>query len=155
LKRSGFKPRKESMRVAYARKIAAKGFKDKSAPKPRSTLKRPTGPAPARKAALKRTTLKKQSKGREREMRQYYQERNEWLLLPQNAACAVCLCLGETPRAATEVHHQRGRIGRLLRDQRFWIPTCRQCREIPHERPAWAREMGLLSASKDWNVFPR
>lgn len=109
----------------------------------------------ARKSKPKqRTPLKKVSKSRAREMQLYYAERAEWLKLPKNAACAICLCLGETPRAAVECHHSRGRNGRLLRDQRFWIPSCRECRDVPHERPTWAREMGLLATAKDWNTYP-
>jgi len=102
-----------------------------------------------------RKALKKQSVARAKDMRLYYEEVRVWLNEPAHRACAICLCLGETPRASTEVHHSRGRIGRLLRYQPFWIPSCRPCREIPHNRPAWAREVGLLCPASEWNVFPR
>lgn len=130
--------RKQSMRERYAEKkrkeMKERGFEFR--PKPRKTLN-------------------KQSKGKAREMRLYYEELKEWLQLPKNAACAICLCLGNVPRPATECHHQRGRNKGLLRDQRFWIPSCRGCREVPHSRPAWAREMGLLAPAAEWNVVPR
>lgn len=127
----------------------------KSAPKPRSTFKRPTVAKLGHKATAKRKPLKKQSRARAREMRIYHEERRDWLALPEHAACAICLCLGQSPRPATEVHHSRGRVGRLLRDQRFWVASCRSCRDVPHERPNWAREVGILSSAADWNTFPR
>lgn len=134
------KPSK-SMRQKYAEKMRAQG---------RFSSFNPTS-APAKP----RKPLKKQSKARAREMRLYYEEKTEFLLRPENLVCAICRVLGVSPMAATEVHHSRGRIGRLLRDQRFWVGSCRSCREIPHSRPAWAREMGLLCKASEWNVYPR
>lgn len=134
--------------------MAATGSDPQTAAKQRPALKRPTGATLERKATPKRTPLKKQSKARAREMAIYHQEKNEWLLRPENAACAICLCLGVTPKAATEVHHKNGRIGRLLRYQPWWIPSCRSCRDVPHDRPNWARDMGILGEKNQWNVFP-
>lgn len=104
--------------------------------------------------AKPRKPIKKQSCARQREMRAYYEERVDFLLKPENLACAVCRCLGESPMSATEIHHARGRCGRLLRDQRFWVATCRSHRETPHQRPTWARAMGLLSTATEWNTYP-
>lgn len=156
--RKGFKPRKESMRDAWARKMAARGFPKKKAVSTLPKCQKPAGGHSVRiygSKGLNKSKLRQHSKTREKEMRLYYKERKEWLSLPANAACRICLCLDRSPAPATEVHHQRGRIGRLLRDQRFWIPSCRGCREVPHENPAWAREVGLLAEVADWNVYPR
>lgn len=124
------------------------GQKLKTAPRPGTGLQ---SQQDGQKRA--RAPLKKQSRARQREMTQYYDDRREFLRA--HPACGICLCLDQTPRQATEVHHSRGRIGRLLLDQRFWVPSCRPCREIPHNRPNWAREMGLLASATDWNTVPR
>lgn len=132
--------RSKSMRQAYAEKCRKEGRYDslhgKGPPKPRKPLK-------------------KQSAARAREMRLYYEERVQFLLRPENLLCAVCRLLGEDPMAAVEVHHARGRVNKLLRDQRFWVGTCRAHRETPHLRPAWAREMGILSSATEFNTYPR
>ncbi len=101
-----------------------------------------------------RKELKPQSDKRAKETRKYYRIRNEWLQKPQNAACGICLVLDQRPAPATEVHHSRGRNGRLLCDTRFYIPSCRGCRLVPHERPEWAREMGILASASEWGVYP-
>lgn len=102
-----------------------------------------------------------------------------WKCKPENHWCAVCLCrsvnlpwrqlklslvlhgeeyvrrtLSGTLRRAREVHHYRGRIGRLLCDVRFFIATCRACREWPHENTVEARALELLAPGSEWNVFP-
>jgi hypothetical protein len=131
--------RKQSLRDAYADKMRKSGGK---------AFWRSDG------TFKKRKPLKKQSHKRASQMELYYQERREYLQKPENAVCAICLVLGNTPQASTEVHHSRSRSGRLLRDQRFWIPSCRGCREIPHQRPKWAREMGILCSASEWGVYP-
>lgn len=106
-----------------------------------------------KKKAPPKPVMRRQSKAREREMRLYYQERTEWL--KKHPACQICAVRGMTPAPATETHHIRGRIGKLLRDQRFWCASCRGCREWPHENPREARELGVLAEPKDWNTSPR
>lgn len=108
-----------------------------------------------RKGAMGRKPIRKVSVKRAGEMALYHAEKREWLALPENVACGICRCLGVHPNRASEVHHFAGRIGRLLRYQPFWIPSCRLHRETPHQRPAWARSVGLLCEPALWNVFPR
>src|SRR5688572_137301 len=139
MKTGAFKPRKKSMRQAYADKCRERGqmnpqWKTKAAAKPQT----PRQP---------RSTLRAESKKRASEKRLYFKESAIWLNEPAHRACGICLVLGETPKASTEVHHYRGRRGRLLRDQRFWIPSCRSHRSTPHDRPNWAREVGILSSA--------
>ena len=97
--------------------------------------------------------LKKETAKRAREKRDYYALCAKWL--PLHPVCGICLVRGvEKPRRATEVHHYRGRLGRLLCDTRFFISSCRDCREFPHEHPKEARELGILSSPAEWNVYP-
>jgi hypothetical protein len=103
-------------------------------------------------APIKRATLKKVAKGRARQQREYFSRHREFL--KRHPVCGICLVRGLNPAPATEVHHMRGRIGRLLADERFWCPSCRSCREFPHENPTRARELGILAPVSEWNVYP-
>lgn len=86
-------------------------------------------------------------------MERYYAVRDEYL--KTHPICGVCLVLGfDCPNPSSEVHHLRGRNGRLLCDTRFFAPSCRAHREFPHQNPALARELGLLSSPADWGVYP-
>lgn len=99
-----------------------------------------------------RKPLKKVSKSQSRRLREYYAVRNAYLA--EHPACAICLLLDQVPAPAVEVHHTRGRAGRLLADARFFAPSCRKCRDVPHDNPRWAREVGLLAPAAQWNVYP-
>lgn len=44
--------------------------------------------------------------------------------------------------ASNQVHHMRGRIGDLLLDQKFWLPTCGPCHHYIENHPAEAIEKG-------------
>jgi hypothetical protein len=41
------------------------------------------------------------------------------------------------------VHHSKGRIGDLLLDQRYWIPSCYSCNLQVEIKDAEARNKGL------------
>lgn len=68
---------------------------------------------------------------------------------------------------ATQVHHQRGRVGRLLMDERFWIPVSESAHALIHSNMEWARqtdallcggdtrELKLLCARGQWNTVPK
>jgi len=62
-------------------------------------------------------------------------------------------CAVELSREATEVHHQRGRVGYadqwardndipLLIDERFWLPVCRSAHIEITANPEWALKEG-------------
>lgn len=70
-------------------------------------------------------------------------------------AGAILEVMGARWRSSTEVHHQRGRTGRLLADTRYFIASCRGCREWPHENQKRARLLNLLSGPNDWMVYDR
>lgn len=44
---------------------------------------------------------------------------------------------------ATEVHHKRGRIGRLLLNILYWLAVCRVCHRWIEEHPEEAKEKGF------------
>lgn len=108
---------------------------------------------------LKRVTLKKESKGHKAEIEKYNASAEAFFEEPGNDVCHICLILREDGdgivlRAATERHHVRGRIGRLLNWRPGQMPSCRGHRSWPHDHPARARKLGILCDVKDWNVFP-
>lgn len=108
------------------------------------------------KPPKKRTALRKVSKALARRLRvDYYPERSEFLSKPENQWCAICLCRGiENPNPATEVHHIRGRAGKLLSDSRFFVASCFPCREWPHTFKQKARELGILAGPGEWGKYP-
>lgn len=108
---------------------------------------------------LKRTPLKRESKGRKAELRKYHLSASAFFAEPGNDVCHICLKLredGDDIRLfpSTERHHFRGRIGRLLNWKPGWIPSCNHHRQWPHQNPVRARKLGLLAEAKDWNVYP-
>lgn len=108
---------------------------------------------------LKRSPLKRESKGRKAELRKYYESAPAFFCEPGNRNCLICVKLREDGediilRKATERHHLRGRIGRLLNWRPGQIPCCLHHRTWPHDHPARARKLGLLCAAPDWNCFP-
>lgn len=58
-------------------------------------------------------------------------------------------------KLTADIHHQRGRVGTLLLDTRFWIAVCRSCHDWIAANPAQARAEGLLCAEGLWNVPAR
>ena len=108
--------------------------------------------------AKPRKPLKKISKSQRRRLAEYYPIQSAFL-----RANPMCLCCeirrnhGENilQQPATEVHHKRGRVGALLTDTRFFIPTCYQCgRNWIHNNPTRARQLNLLSSAVEWNTVP-
>ena len=41
------------------------------------------------------------------------------------------------------VHHAKGRIGHLLLDKRWWVPSCGNCNKYVEENHNWARMNGF------------
>lgn len=65
--------------------------------------------------------------------------------------CQVCLDLRKVAkfpriRATNDCHHVRGRVGKLLMDERYWLPVCRKHHDEIHRFPAWAKVNGYIAA---------
>lgn len=54
----------------------------------------------------------------------------------------------------SEVHHTRGRLAGLLREQRFWIPVSKQGHRFIHSNIEYSRKRGWICAAGDWNKQP-
>ena len=56
-----------------------------------------------------------------------------------------------TSAKLNEVHHKRGRLGPLLRDQRHWMAISKQGHRWVHAHPKEARARGWLCEAGLWN----
>lgn len=56
---------------------------------------------------------------------------------------AVCTKITEGP------HHMRGRIGQLLLDTKFMMPSCNACNLYVEENDLWARKNGFKLSKHD------
>lgn len=43
---------------------------------------------------------------------------------------------------AVDIHHMKGRVGKLLLDERYWLPVSRKGHIKIENNPLWAKEMG-------------
>lgn len=87
------------------------------------------------KEALKKGIAKRSPK-RAKEEREYNKEVKIWLV---GKMCAVF-----PNRKATQCHHKRGRIGKLLLDKRYWLPVSDEGHRKIENNPDWARENGFI-----------
>lgn len=60
-----------------------------------------------------------------------------------------CPVFGLNP--VEEIHHKRGRAGRLLLDTRHWLAVSRDGHRWIHDHPLEARMRGWMCAKGDWN----
>lgn len=110
-----------------------------------------------KRSPLKRSRIKRESKGHKAELAKYNESAASFFA--ENPDCLICIRLREDGeniilRKATERHHIRGRIGRLLNWRPGWIPSCFHHRLWPHNHPTRARKLGLLAPIHLWEVFP-
>lgn len=97
--------------------------------------------------------IARRSKKRTIEELQYNSDRIIFLAKPENQICPI------TKQQTTEVHHQKGRIGKLLLDQRFWIALSTEGHRQVELNPEWAKENGfslsrLENDNEDGDFFP-
>lgn len=97
------------------------------------------GNSESNKESLKKPSknLKKVSTKRLKQNQEYTKLRKEFL--SQHTRCAVYPNL-----QANQIHHSRGRIGRLLCDMRWWIP-------VSQEGHRWIEENHREARTRKWN----
>lgn len=67
----------------------------------------------------------------------------------------TCFCCGlEIEFRERELHHVRGRAGKLYLDERFWEMACDRCHRHIHDNPKWAMANALIGGMGEWNVCP-
>ena len=91
---------------------------------------------------MKKTPVRRVSKKRQRELREYAKLRKNYL--EENPQCAVC---GE--RKAQDIHHMgvAGGVkrGSNLNNMDTWLGVCRPCHNHIEMNKTWAREEGYLA----------
>ena len=91
-----------------------------------------------KRTPLKRKTpLRKTSKRRKQEYKEYMRKRA--VLLAEKPVCEVC---GQ--RQSTQCHHRNGRNGKNYLDETTFMAVCATCHQYIENNKSWAREMGYL-----------
>jgi len=90
-------------------------------------------PKPIPKVKSKPKQIGFRSKKRASQEREYKSLRDIWIV---GKKCKRCKSV------ATECHHMKGRIGRLLLDIKFWLPVCSECHKHIELNPIEAKEKG-------------
>lgn len=73
--------------------------------------------------------------------------------LDEHPFCERC-CDTIAPRFR-DLHHHRGRSGRLLCWVPGWKMLCRGCHTWVHEHVKEAQKAGLIAGAGEWGVMPR
>lgn len=94
--------------------------------------------------------IRRTSTVRARMLRLYTKIKADWRAKPENRCCAFPGC----ERRADDVHHTRGRVGKLLVDSRFWKPVCRHHHNWIRDNVPAARRLGLIAQAGQWNTAP-
>lgn len=68
----------------------------------------------------------------------------------KNWYCAVMEIIEYRSVPATDIHHVRGRIGKLLMDQRYWLAVSRKGHRWIHDNIEEARKRGWIAQRGDW-----
>jgi hypothetical protein len=98
--------------------------------------------------------MKRASTKRYRQNLQYSEVRR--LFLEAFPLCMMCRKLRHrAPHESTEVHHWRGRVGRLLCYTRFFVASCPECHDWVHANGTEARTLGFLAPAAIFNVYPK
>ena len=82
------------------------------------------------------------------ELKEYRKLRFKFL--KENPKCAVYPNL-----LACDVHHMRGRAGKLFLCTDFWLGVSREGHNKIGENPEWARKNGFLCPKGHWGRQPR
>lgn len=93
-------------------------------------------PCDSCKGKTKPKRIRPVSEKRKAENIVYSELRRVFLNRPENKVCPV------TGQPTTDVHHRKGRIGKLLLDTKYWLAVSREGHKKIEENPEWAYKMG-------------
>lgn len=91
---------------------------------------------------MKKTKLRPVSKKRQAESQQYRKSKERFL--KQHPRCPVMFWLDGGRRQTTQIHHAKGRDGKLYLDERFWFAVSAKGHKWIHENPKEAQVAGFL-----------
>lgn len=105
--------------------------------------------------------LRRESKTRSAQNREYRKEAREFVRKLAGMVCPVWANISELRHGMryghqitsriTEVHHTRGRVGRLLLEKKYWLGVSKLGHRWIHEHPEEARKHGWLCEAGKWN----
>ena len=87
----------------------------------------------------KRKPIKKVSDKMAINLREYKKVRTEFLTLHPNCQANLKDC----SKVATQIHHQCGRIGKLLNNSAYFLAVCHNCHHWIELHPVEAKEKGF------------
>jgi hypothetical protein len=88
------------------------------------------------KQLKKQYGIKKISDKRIKENKEYLILRVDFLAKTENQVCPI------TKQQTTDIHHKKGRIGKLFLDTRYWIAVSRNGHRWIEENPIEAKKLG-------------
>jgi hypothetical protein len=94
--------------------------------------------------------IPKRSEKMQETMKSLKKDYNIFLAKPENKLCKLRID-AECTKQATAVHHLKGRTGKNLTDQHFWLPSCSHCNNQVEKKDAEAREKGLKLSKHEPN----
>lgn len=125
------------------------------------------GYIPKTKPALWRQAFSSQvsvvSKVRAKEARLYANEARAFVAasIARGESCPVVRCIDSLRNGVkyghpispklSEIHHRNGRVGKLLRCQKYWMAVSKQGHRWIHANIREAREHGWICKEGDWN----
>lgn len=74
------------------------------------------------------------------------------IFLKNNPLCGACVPIrnhcgkgygNPTPKKATQIHHKKGRVGKLYLDERFWLQVCPGCHAFAESYGNAAVDIGI------------
>lgn len=93
-------------------------------------------PKPEKKDKKKPNPIPRRTKKRAKQEREYLKERK--VFLEKNPICFVKGC----GKPATTIEHTKGRVGKLLLNQKYWQPCCLECNLKFETHTKWAFDNG-------------
>lgn len=85
---------------------------------------------------VKNFTINKISKTLKDKIPKYKDLREEFIAKHPLCQANICGCT----KASTEIHHKKGRIGKLLLYVKYWLAVCSHCHTYITENSKWAIE---------------
>lgn len=94
--------------------------------------------------------IKQMSDKRKKESFVYSKKRKTFLALPENKYCPVAKAVFNETLLTDQVHHKKGRVGKLLLYVPFWLAVSDKGHKWIHANPEQAYELNFLihSSSK-------
>lgn len=90
-------------------------------------------------------SIRRVSKGRARQHAEYRKLKAQFHV--EHPKCQWPGCR----KASKDIHHSRGKVGKLLCDVTHFRAVCREHHDLIHANPKLAREKGMLCELGKWN----